>query len=104
MLDAARTAVSYVRDFTEQQFVLDTEKQDAVIYRVGVIGEAARNVSEETRDTLALRWSDITGMRNRVFHGYNDVRIATVWTTATNDLPELIAILERYLARRPLQD
>jgi uncharacterized protein with HEPN domain len=98
MLEAARKAVSYVRDFTEEQFVLDTEKQDAVIYRVGVIGEAARNVSEETRNALALRWPDMTGMRNRVFHGYNDVRIATVWKTVSTDLPLLIATLERYLA------
>jgi uncharacterized protein with HEPN domain len=98
MLEAARMAVSYVRDVTEDQFVLDTEKQDAVVYRIGVIGEAARNVSEETRNALALRWADITGMRNRVFHGYNDVRVATVWTTVTNDLPQLIATLERYLA------
>jgi uncharacterized protein with HEPN domain len=83
---------------TEEQFVLDTARQDAVFYRIGVIGEAARNVSEETRNALALRWSDMTGMRNRVFHGYNDVRIATIWTTVTNDLPQLIATLERYLA------
>src|SRR5260370_804321 len=56
MLDAARTAVLYVRGVTQEQFVLNTEKQDAVIYRVGVIGEAARNVSEETRTALTLRW------------------------------------------------
>jgi uncharacterized protein with HEPN domain len=98
MLDAARMAVSYVRDVTEEQFLLDTGKQDSVIYRIGVIGEAARNVSNETRKVLDLRWADMTGMRNRVFHGYNDVRIATVWTTVTNDLPQLIATLERYLA------
>jgi uncharacterized protein with HEPN domain len=98
MLEAARLAVFYVRNVTEEQFVIDTEKQDAVIYRIGVIGEAANNVSEETRSVLALRWSDMTGMRNRLFHGYNDVRIATVWTTVTNDLPLVIATLERYLA------
>jgi uncharacterized protein with HEPN domain len=98
MLEAARMAVSYVRDVTEEQFVLDTGKQDSVIYRIGVIGEAARNVSEETKKAVDLRWADMTGMRNRVFHGYNDVRIATVWTTVTNDLPQLIATLERYLA------
>ncbi|MEA2326338.1 MAG: hypothetical protein QOE68_1297 [Thermoanaerobaculia bacterium] len=99
MLDAARLAVSYVANVTQEQFFLDTEKQDAVIYRIGVIGEAAGNVSAETRGVLALRWSDMTGMRNRLFHGYNDVRIATVWTTVTNDLPQVIAAIERYLAR-----
>jgi uncharacterized protein with HEPN domain len=99
MLEAARMAVSYVRDVTEEQFLIDTGKQDSVIYRIGVIGEAARNVSDETRKVLDLRWADMTGMRNRVFHGYNDVRIATVWTTINNDLPQLIATLERYLAR-----
>jgi uncharacterized protein with HEPN domain len=97
MLEAARMSVSYVRDVTEDQFALDAEKQDAVVYRIGVIGEAARNVSDATRNALDLRWSDMTGMRNRVFHGYNDVRVATVWTTVTNDLPQLISTLERYL-------
>jgi uncharacterized protein with HEPN domain len=97
ILDAARLAVSYVRNVTEEQFVLDTEKQDAVIYRIGVIGEAANNVSDETKSVLPLRWSDMTGMRNRLFHGYNDVRIATVWTTVTNDLPLVIAAIEPFL-------
>jgi len=99
MLDAARLAVKYAASATEEQFVLDTEKQDAVIYRIGVIGEAAGNVSAETRAVLALRWSDMTGMRNRLFHGYNDVRIATVWTTVTNDLPQVISAIEEFLQR-----
>ena len=34
MLEAARMAVSYVHGVAEEQFVLDTEKQDAVIYRI----------------------------------------------------------------------
>jgi uncharacterized protein with HEPN domain len=98
MLDAAQTAISHVRDMTEDQFLLDRSKQDAVVYRIGVIGEAARHVSDETKSLLALNWPAMMGMRNRVFHGYRDVRVSVVWTTVTDDLPEIIATLERYLA------
>jgi uncharacterized protein with HEPN domain len=98
MLDAAQTAISHVRDMTEDQFLLDRSKQDAVVYRIGVIGEAARHVSDETKSLPALNWSAMMGMRNRVFHGYRDVRVSVVWTTVTDDLPEIIATLERYLA------
>jgi uncharacterized protein with HEPN domain len=99
MLDAAQTAMSHVCDMTEDQFLLDRSKQDAVVYRIGVIGEAARHVSDETKSQLDLNWPAMMGMRNRVFHGYRDVRVSVVWTTVTDDLPEIIATLERYLAR-----
>jgi uncharacterized protein with HEPN domain len=98
MLDAAQTAISPVREMTEDQFLLDRSKQDAVVYRIGVVGEAARHVSDETKSRLALNWPAMMGMRNRVFHGYRDVRVSIVWTTVTNDLPKIVATLEAYLS------
>lgn len=40
-------------------------------------------------------------MRNILIHDYDDVDTGTLWDTAQNDLPSLIARLERYLAERP---
>jgi len=60
-----------------------------------IIGEAARRVSQETRDAHAeIPWEQMIGMRNRLIHEYFRVNLATVWETVQNDLPSLIALVE----------
>lgn len=95
MLLSARLAVSYVRGMNLDSFRTDQKTQDAVVYRVGVIGEAARSLSESARNSLPLDWPGIIGMRHRLFHGYREIKPVIVWTTATEDLPALIALLSQ---------
>jgi len=37
----------------------------------------------------------MTGMRDRLIHGYFDVNLDIVWETVTKDLPPLIVQLEK---------
>ncbi len=41
-----------------------------------------------------IAWREITGMRNRLIHGYADVRLDLVWSVAAVALAPLIAALE----------
>ena len=73
--------------------------QDAVIRNVEVIGEAAKQVSAEARSRLpALDWKAICGMRDVLVHDYIGVDLDEVWNVASIRIPELQAILERFLA------
>ena len=49
ILEASRLIASYVKDTTETDFRTDTQKQDAVIRRIEIIGEATAHLNEETR-------------------------------------------------------
>ena len=51
ILQAARLIASYLRDVTETGFLGNREKQDAVIRRIEIIGEAAAHLTETTRYT-----------------------------------------------------
>ena len=42
-----------------------------------------------------IPWGEIVGMRNRLVHAYFEVDIGLVWQTVQEDLPPLIAQLER---------
>ena len=42
-----------------------------------------------------IPWGEIVGMRNRLVHAYFNVDIGLVWQTVQEDLPPLIAQLER---------
>jgi len=65
-----------------------------------IIGEAAKRVSPELKKKHPqVPWSDITGMRNKLIHGYMVVDIKAVWATLERDIPmlkeQVKAIIER---------
>lgn len=87
----AERAVGYVADMSLAAFASDGTVQDAVVYSVSVIGEAARRVSTETRAAhSSIPWSEIIGMRHVLVHDYARVDAARVYEVVRNDLPELL--------------
>ncbi|MBL7780064.1 MAG: DUF86 domain-containing protein [Saprospiraceae bacterium] len=77
----------YVSGLTEKEFEENTEKQDAVLRRIEIIGEAVKNLSQKTRSQYPdLPWKEMAGMRDVVIHQYFGVTIGMVWRVATSDL------------------
>ncbi len=58
-----------------------------MIQRLLVIAEAARRVSETTRQTLPnISWQEINGIRNRLVHEYDDVNLNIVWDVVQSEM------------------
>ena len=92
---AALEALAFVAGLDGAMFAGSRLHQNAVIRSLEVVGEAAGRVSSSFRARHPqIPWRDITGMRNRLIHGYGDVRIEMVWMAARDKLPELIAALQ----------
>jgi uncharacterized protein with HEPN domain len=101
ILEASRLIASYVKDTAEADFRADTQKQDAVVRRIEVIGEAAAHLSEETRRAVPdLPFRKIRGMRNMVAHDYANVDLNIVWQVATVHVPEVCAIVEEFFSKQ----
>jgi uncharacterized protein with HEPN domain len=99
ILDAARLISSYVAGTDESQFRSDTQKQDAVVRRIEIIGEATLHLSNQTRQAVPqLPYRRMRGMRNVIAHDYAGVDLQIVWEVATVHIPELLAILEQFFA------
>lgn len=76
--------------------------QDAVIRRLLVIAEAARRVSDTTRQELPnVSWQEINGMRNRLVHEYDDINLNIVWDVVQFEIPSLIEALELQIPPEP---
>ena len=72
------------------------EKQDAVLRRFEIVGEAASRLTPETQARFpTLPFRSMRGMRNIIAHDYGEVDLEQVWKTAMDDLPGLVEILER---------
>ena len=99
MLDAAREAVALCAGRSRGE--LDTNRllNLSLVRLLEIVGEAARSTSPEFRAEHAqIAWNKAAGMRDRLIHGYFDVNLDIVWGTVTEDLPPLIAQLEKVLA------
>jgi uncharacterized protein with HEPN domain len=100
ILEAARLISSYVAGTTESAFRQDTQKQDAVIRRIEIIGEAAAHLNEETRRAIPeLPFRKMRGMRNIVAHDYANVDVQIVREVATAEVPQIVAVLEPFFAQ-----
>jgi uncharacterized protein with HEPN domain len=98
MLDAAREAESFAQNKTRSTLDVDRELVLALVKSIEIIGEAAANVTNKCCEDLPqIPWSNIVGMRNRLIHAYFDINLDILWNTVIEDLPSLIAELEKFL-------
>ncbi|MCD4694004.1 DUF86 domain-containing protein [bacterium] len=98
ILDAIEAIESYVAEISEEDFSRIMEKQDAVIRRLEIIGEAGNKLSEDFKKKYALiEWSKIISMRNFLIHQYFGIDLPQVWDTIVNDLPKLKKEIEKIL-------
>ncbi len=89
---AADSIRDYVRGVARVDFLSrrDAMVQDAVIRQIGIVGEAASQLSPAFRARHpAVPWTQIIGMRNVVVHQYWEVDLDVVWEAATEDVPAL---------------
>jgi uncharacterized protein with HEPN domain len=100
ILQAAPLIDSYLTDTTEADFLAKSEKQDAVIRRIEIIGEATAHLTDTTRRAIPeLPFRKMRGMRNIVAHDYANVDLKIVWEVGIVYVPEIRAILEKFFAR-----
>jgi len=79
----------YTKNKTKKEFLDDYEKQDAIIRRLEIIGEAVKNIPTVVKKKYpGIPWKDIAGMRDKLIHEYFGVLMERVWDTVKNDLPK----------------
>ncbi|MFG0247553.1 MAG: DUF86 domain-containing protein [Phycisphaeraceae bacterium JB051] len=99
MLDAAKQAISFADGFSQEQLVDDLKTTFALVKCIEIIGEAATHVTDETQQAIpSVPWRIAKAMRNRLVHVYFDIDVNILWSTVTNDLPQLAELLEKALA------
>jgi uncharacterized protein with HEPN domain len=105
ILDAINRIQGYTAGVSYDQFLQDSLLQDGVVRQLEIIGEAAKNVSSTFRDAHPeLPWSQMTGTRNKLTHGYFEVNLFIVWDTVQSDLPPLKQQVERIIEEMDEKD
>ena len=98
ILDAIGLIKEYTRGMSENEFLGNSMAHDAVVRQIEIIGEAARNISDEFQEKHPkLPWAKMVGIRNKIIHEYFNINYAIVWDTIKDDLPILEKSIKKIL-------
>lgn len=98
ILEAINLIEEYLTDIDFKIFSDTRLRQDGVVRQLEIIGEAAKNLSQNVRNMASeVPWKDMAGMRDKLIHQYFGVDLEAVWATAQKDLPEVKKAVEKLL-------
>lgn len=103
MLEHARLALELTRNISFHQYIQDRFRQLALERLFEIVGEAARRVSVEFRNSQpTIPWNKIVAKRNVLAHEYDEILQELLWKTAREDLPNLVSSIEGLLPPPPM--
>ena len=80
-------------------FMADRMRQDAVIRKLEIIGEAVKQLSDKTRQRRPeIPWKQTAGMRDHLTHAYFSVDLGLVGAVVERDLDPLATAVRALLS------
>lgn len=101
LLDIAKLCQTIIRltnDMTEAEFIEDEKSYLAVLYEVTIIGEIVKRLSPEFRQTHSqIQWRQIAGMRDKLVHDYDQIKVDLVWQVVKSYIPQLLEYITPFI-------
>ncbi len=98
MYDSAMEAFEMARGKSLDEIKNERMLNLSLVRLIEVMGGAANRVTEETQSKYSeIPWKKIIRMRNQLIHGYDIIDFEILYQTINEDLPPLIASLEKII-------
>jgi uncharacterized protein with HEPN domain len=102
ILAAIDSIESFIAGVDLDAFQADDKTASAVIRKLEIIGEAAKQVPEDIRSSYSeVPWKEMAGMRDRLIHAYMGVNFRLLWKTIKEDLPLTKTLVRKILEENP---
>ncbi|MEK6915641.1 MAG: DUF86 domain-containing protein [Nanoarchaeota archaeon] len=99
ILENINNIENFSANLTKDELLKDKLKQYAIIRAIEIIGEAAKNLPQQFRNSHPdVDWKEIIGTRDRIIHHYFGVDLDIVWNIVKKDLPKLKEKINKILS------
>jgi len=90
ILSSIENIEEFIANRSVKSMSSDNLLKSALMAQLMIIGEAANNISIETKSkNNDIQWKKIIGMRHVLVHEYFGIMWDIIWDTITKDLPNL---------------
>jgi uncharacterized protein with HEPN domain len=98
IITAIEQILRYSQNLDRENIQNDDEKQAAILYRLVIIGEATKRLSQEYRDRYSMiPWRQMAGLRDVVVHDYDELDFEILWNVVHINLPDILPDLKSIL-------
>jgi uncharacterized protein with HEPN domain len=99
--DAIRAIERHMaRAGTEAAADEDPMLHDALLFQFVVLGEAVKNLSDDTRHRAPeVPWASVAGLRDLIAHEYFRIEMTRIVEVVERDIPQLRDAIDRLLAK-----
>lgn len=96
--EAIKRINAYISGMDYKEFLKDKKTQDAVVRNLEIIGEAAKNISQESKQKYPeMPWKDFARVRDKLIHFYHGVNYDVVWDIALHELPPALKQVKKII-------
>jgi len=97
-MEAIEDIEAFVVGMDFDSFYADKKTRSAVVWRLEVIGEAAKNIPASIRSKYReLPWKDMAGMRDKISHFYFGIDFKVVWEVVRKKLPIVRSVIQQMI-------
>ncbi len=95
IMECCENIENFISDVSKDMFLANKMLQHALVRNIEIIGEAAKNLSEEFRvNNPQISWSEMMRMRDKIVHHYFKLNLDIIWQTVSQDVPKLKSAIE----------
>jgi uncharacterized protein with HEPN domain len=100
IMESMNRAIEFTDGITYNGFASDDKTIFAVVRALEIIGEAVKNIPQETREKhTEIPWREMTGMRDKLIHEYFGVNLNVVWKTVKEEIPLIKPLFEKMMEK-----
>ncbi|OQA81992.1 MAG: hypothetical protein BWY31_03490 [Lentisphaerae bacterium ADurb.Bin242] len=93
--DSFEKIAQYLGGMDKESFFKNSLTQDAVVRNYEIIGEAARNITDDFRALHPeIDWRGMAGLRNILIHQYFGIDLNNVWNISKVHAPDTLAKIQ----------
>lgn len=82
--------LGYCAGLSYEQFCADSKLVEACVFNLSQMGELANRVDDDFAEQHPqIPWRYIYGLRNRIVHDYEGVKLQLIWEIIDGDLEQL---------------
>lgn len=98
MIFYADKILKYTENETVKSVSENSVLAEACVFNLSQIGELAHKVSRKFSDKYTqIPWRTLYGLRNKIVHEYDGLRLTLIWEIIFEDIPPLKKELEKIL-------
>lgn len=90
--------LKYTKDVNYDDFMSNTMLLEACVFNLSQIGELVNKLDDEYIEKHKdIPWYKMRGLRNRIVHNYDGVKMVLIWEIIDSDIPNLKQNLQHIL-------